>query len=381
MSRSVIVNVDDNEPTRYFRARILTAAGFEVLDAAAGAAALELVESRSPDLILLDVHLPDIDGTEVCRRIRNMSSGASLIVIQISASAIGARQATISLDNGADAYLTEPVDPDVLVATVRAMLRLRNAEKSLVLTNQRLESVNRELKRVNDDLEQFAFAASHDIQEPLRTITSLLQLLEQQTVDRLDDRQKMFLRYALDAASRMRNLVQAILAYSQIGRDDTTTLRPVNLNAIYATVLQNLSDQISESKATISLEGQLPTIMCEPIQLTQLLQNLFTNAIKYRREEEPLRIRVLARMDDSGMWQISIQDNGMGIESKYLDHIFAPFKRLHGQEIPGTGIGLAYCRRIVEICGGKIWAESEPGKGSTFIFTLRPAVAEAAIKE
>lgn len=380
MSRSVIVNVDDNEPTRYFRARILTAAGFEVLDAATGAAALTLVENSSPDLILLDVHLPDINGTEVCRRIRSMSSGASLIIVQISASAVGATQATISLDNGADAYLTEPVDPDVLVATVRAMLRLRNAEKSLLLANQRLETVNKELKRVNDDLEQFAFAASHDIQEPLRTITSLLQLLEQQIADRLDERQKMFFGYVLDAATRMRNLVLAILSYSQIGRGDASALQPVDLNVVYANVLEILRDPIEESKVVIQMKGRLPVVSCQQAQLSQLFQNLLINAIKYARPEEPPRIHITSQMNDAGLWQIEIKDNGIGIESKYLDHIFVPFKRLHGQEIPGTGIGLAYCRRIVEICGGKIWVESELGKGSTFIFTLKPAVSESALQ-
>lgn len=376
MNSQVIINVDDNEPTRYFRARILKRAGFEVYDAATGAAALALVEKYSPDLILLDVHLPDLDGREVCRRIRGITSGPSVIVVQISASALGAMQATNALDNGADAYLTEPVDPDVLVATVRAMLRLRDAEKSLFLTNQKLESTNKELQRLNDDLEQFAFAASHDIQEPLRTMTSLLQLLQQQISDRLDERQNMFLGYVLDAATRMRNLVMAILSYSQVGRGVGATLRPVDLNSVYAKVLDNLRDQIAESQAVIQVRGRLPIVQCEPVHLSQLLQNLLINAMKYIRPNVPPHIVLEADLEESGLWRIAIHDNGIGIEPQNLDRIFVPFKRLHGQEIPGTGIGLAYCRRMVDFCGGRIWAESEPGKGSTFFFTLKPAEGE-----
>jgi len=176
----VLLNIDDHEVARYARSRILTAAGFRVYDAGTGEETLALAEKHRPDLILLDVHLPDINGIEVCRRLKqSRQPDSSIMVLQISASARSAAHAKEALDAGADTYLMEPVDPDVLVATVKALLRLHHAERSLVHTNLQLEIVNKELQRSNQDLQQFAFAASHDLQEPLRTISVFAQLIEQ----------------------------------------------------------------------------------------------------------------------------------------------------------------------------------------------------------
>ena len=226
-----ILNVDDNEPSRYVKSHILSHAGFTVYEAGTGKAALELLAQHNPDLILLDVNLPDVHGFEVCRQIKSTPSLASVIVLHISASATGAPQATAALDGGADAYLTEPVDPDVLVATVKALLRLRKAERELSSANERLQTVNRELQRSNEDLEQFAFAASHDLQEPLRTVTSFAGLLERSARNKLTGAELEYLNYITDGSHRMRALIDDLLRYSQIGQKPEST-QTVDLDAV-----------------------------------------------------------------------------------------------------------------------------------------------------
>ena len=215
----VLLNVDDHGVSRYARGRILSSEGFRVYDAASGEEALAFFEKYDPDLILLDVHLPDVDGIEVCRRLK-LKQQASVMVLQISASALSAAHAKAALDAGADAYLMEPVDPDVLVATVRALLRLHHAERALTQANRQLEILNKELQRSNQDLQQFAFAASHDLQEPLRTISTFSQLLEREFGDQLNEKQRGYFQRVAAGASRMSVLIRDLLAYSQAGRGD-----------------------------------------------------------------------------------------------------------------------------------------------------------------
>jgi signal transduction histidine kinase len=361
----VVVNVDDHEPARYAKRRTLTRAGFVVYDAGSGAEALQLVNQHSPDLVLLDVNLPDISGIEVCRSVK--SANVSVMVLQISASATAAPHAIKALNSGADAYLTEPVDPDVLVATIGALLRLRTAERELAAANQRLESANRELARSNEDLQQFAFVASHDLQEPLRTVSSFAGLLERAAGSRLTETERQFVHYVLDGADRMRVLIQDLLHYSQVGRKPSSR-EPVSLRAVLDATIENLRELIAETGAEIETD-ELPLVAGDEAQLGHVFQNLLSNALKYRRDGVTPRIRIAASREN-GDWLIVIEDNGIGIDRRHWDSIFAPFKRLHSQEIAGTGIGLAVCRRVIEAHAGRIWVESRVGEGSTFRFTL-----------
>jgi PAS domain S-box-containing protein len=230
-----------------------------------------------------------------------------------------------------------------------------------------LQQQKQDLIRSNDELQQFAYVASHDLQEPLRMITSYLELLERRYKGQLDAKADRFIAYAVDGAARMQILIDDLLKYSRVGVR-SYTLEQVNCAVVLQHVLRNLQVAIAESNAIITHDA-LPEVNADITQLTQLFQNLIGNAIKFRRAD-PLKIQIgVERTNDK--WLFSVQDNGIGIESQYCDRIFVIFQRLHNRtDYPGTGMGLAICKKIVERHGGTLWVESTPTKGSTFYFTL-----------
>ena len=231
----------------------------------------------------------------------------------------------------------------------------------------RLRGALTELERSNRDLEQFASVASHDLQEPLRMVASYTQLLAERYAGQFDDKARKYIAYAVEGAIRMQQLVNDLLAYSRVSTRGYP-LKTTDSHAILGEAIRNLAAAIEESKAIIT-NNELPIVRADASQLVQVFQNLLANAIKFRGEACP-HIHVSAR-DEGCEWVFSVRDNGIGIERQYADRIFVIFQRLHTrQEYPGTGIGLALCKRIVERHGGKIWFESEVGKSSTFFFTI-----------
>jgi signal transduction histidine kinase len=235
------------------------------------------------------------------------------------------------------------------------------------IAEQNLQKSLEDLESSNKELQQFAYVASHDLQEPLRMISSYTQLLDRRYKDKLDTDAQEFIRYAVDGAVRMQRLINDLLDYSRVGTRDRA-FEPVDTELILDQVLGNLSMAVEENQAVIEHEN-LPCVMGYPFQLRQLFQNLIINAIKFRGDAPP-RIVISARKRGK-KWIFSFRDNGIGIEPQYRDRIFLIFQRLHTRELyPGTGIGLAICKKIVERHGGSIWVESEPGKGSTFHFTI-----------
>ncbi|AKB27682.1 sensory transduction histidine kinase [Methanosarcina siciliae T4/M] len=245
-------------------------------------------------------------------------------------------------------------------AAARDITELKKAEEILEL---KLE----ELARSNADLEQFAYVSSHDLQEPLRMIASYLQLLQRRYQGELDERADKYIYFAVDGASRMQSLINDLLEFSRV-TTKARELEPTDCESILKYVLSDLEFSIKENEATVSYDS-LPEIMADGTQLTQVFQNLISNAIKFRSKETP-KIHVSAE-NEGDKWRFSVQDNGIGIDPKYAEKIFELFKRLHKREdYPGTGIGLSICKKIIERHGGDIWVESEPGRGSTFYFTL-----------
>lgn len=232
---------------------------------------------------------------------------------------------------------------------------------------ERLTAQAEELRRANEELSQFAHTAAHDLQTPLRNIKTSAQLIARRYQGQLDQAGDQFLQYIANGIDQMQELIEALLAYAREG-ETSARRQPVQVSTVIETVLANLKPEIERTGAKVVCEA-LPVIEADVVQLSQLFQNLIGNATKYRSKEPP-RI-LIAATKQAHKWLFSVQDNGVGIPSGHRDQIFTPLKRLHGPEIPGTGMGLAICKKIVERSGGRIWVESAAGsQGSIFYFTL-----------
>ncbi|HYE38069.1 PAS domain S-box protein [Methylocaldum sp.] len=232
---------------------------------------------------------------------------------------------------------------------------------------ERLAAQAQELARSNAELQEFAYVASHDLQEPLRAVAGCVEIIRRRYQGKLDTRADEVITHAVEGATRMQNLINDLLAYSRIGSRDRP-FEPTDCRSIITTVLANLEVAIRESGAEVTYDD-LPTIVADPGQLIQLFQNLISNAVKFRGDQVPL-IHVGVTKQNSE-WVFTVRDNGIGIEPHYFERIFRIFQRLHARhDYPGTGIGLAICKRVVERHGGRIWVESEPGYGTTFFFTF-----------
>jgi light-regulated signal transduction histidine kinase (bacteriophytochrome) len=254
----------------------------------------------------------------------------------------------------------------LITSAIRDITARKKAEERLV------EMVG-ELKRSNDELQEFAYVASHDLQEPLRMVASCTQLLAKPYKGRLDSNADEFIAFAVDGSNRMQAMIQDLLAYSRAGSNGKV-VRNISIEGTHKIALANLRAVITENDAVVAYDS-LPAMTADDVQLTQNFQNLVGNAIKYRGTAAP-RIFISAEKKAADVWLFSVRDNGLGIEVQYLDRIFVLFQRLHGrEERVGNGMGLAICKKIVERFGGRTWVESQLGKGSTFCFTVPKKVA------
>jgi len=250
----------------------------------------------------------------------------------------------------------------------RANAELKQSRERTAEQARELERLNQELGRSNQELQQFAYVASHDLQEPLRMVASYVQLIERRYKDKLDTDAVEFINFAVDGAKRMQTLINDLLAYSRVSTQGEA-MGQTDVNEAIDRALANLQARITDTGATIRRAGEMPTFKADSGQLARLFQNLVGNALKFCQDRSPV-VEISVEGQDEH-WRFAIRDNGIGIDPKYADRIFIIFQRLHTRtEYDGTGIGLAVCKRIVERHGGLIWFDSTPGEGTTFYFTI-----------
>jgi len=319
---------------------------------------LESLSEGRLDFVLLDLGLPDSIGLGSLDQILAKAPHLPVIVLTGNDDQDAGVEA---IGKGAQDYLVKgKVDADLLRRAIRYAMERKRAEQELAETAA-------ELARSNRELEQFAYVISHDLQAPLRSVSSFARLLSKRYGGQLDEKADQFITHIVDGAKTMQGLIADLLALSRVGTQDQPADR-VDCSEALDQAVENLRAAIEESGAVLN-RAELPAVAANRSQLVQIFQNLVGNAIKYRAEAAPV-IEVSAKLE-GGEWTFSVRDNGIGMEAPYLEEIFLVFRRLHGpDEYSGSGIGLAICKKIVELHGGRIWAESAPGKGSTFCFTI-----------
>ena len=417
-----ILVVDDTAENLRLLSTMLTQSGYTPRCVINGKMALRACNSNPPDLILLDIMMPEMNGYEVCQHLKLEAKTREIPVIFISAKDEVFDKVNAFAVGGVD-YISKPFQFEEVLARIESHLSLRNLQKQLkeqnvllqeeitsrlavektlqeknlilqqeistrravekalqeqnlvlqqeISNRQRAESAllksNQELARSNAELEQFAYVASHDLQAPLATIASYAQLLEKRYKDQLDSKASKFIDNIVQGCTRMQTLIDDLLEYSRVGRSQKP-FQLTDCNHAVEQALANLQGAIRETQAVVTY-SELPAVMGDISQLVQLFQNLVGNSIKYRHNAPPV-VHIIACKQEKD-WLFSVSDNGIGIATQHQARIFQIFQRLHTQkEYSGTGIGLAICQKIVERHGGYIWVESKPGQGSTFYFTV-----------
>ena len=357
-----ILIVDDSPEDRETYRRFLSpAAGeFQIAEAETGEEGLAACRTQPPDCILLDYNLPDLNGIEFLAQLVDQAAPYPSAVVMLTGHGNEAI-AVEAMKKGAQDYL---IKGDITSAELNRAVR--NAIEKMSLTRA-MEQQRRELERSNRELEQFAYAASHDMQAPLRHIQGFCELLQRRYQGKLDKEADEFIDYIVKSVRHMQALVSDLLNFSRAGTQQLK-LESTDFNDVVQHARENLDTVIQDSGGQVTFDP-LPTISADRTQMVQLLQNLISNGIKYHGDAAP-RVHLSAKVQKRQV-RFSVRDNGIGIEPAYTEEIFKIFTRLHGEsEYPGTGIGLATCEKIVDRHGGKLWVESQPGQGSVFYFTI-----------
>ncbi|GEM_PF-849341 len=415
-----ILLVDDEPANLLALEAVLESLGQNLVKAHSGEEALRQLIKMDFSVILLDVMMPGMNGFETAKLIRLRDRNRHTPIIFLTAMEKAETEMFRGYSLGAIDYLVKPFVPAVLRSKVLVLIDIYRKTEEVIQLNHKisarageLEALSSDLKsenekrkqtekelqkseevlknlnvnlearivdrtavieerslqltRTNAELEQFVYSASHDLQEPLRTMTSFLQLLERRNPDKLDAESKQFIQFAIKCSENMRNLINGLLEYSQVTLKEKQ-FQNVDCNLLVRRILEQLNGSITESGAKVEILS-MPEVYGEPVLLGQLFQNLIGNALKFCKDRPP-QVQVGAKKHE-GQWLFWVQDNGIGIEPRFFQQIFRLFQRLHNrEEYLGAGLGLAVCQKTVELHGGKIWCESELGKGSRFCFTI-----------
>jgi signal transduction histidine kinase len=370
---ALILNVDDTESNRYVKTRILKRAGFEVIEATSGGEALELVASRHPDLVLLDVKLPDANGRDICARIKGDPATASVAILQTSAMHVEMRDRIASLDAGADGYLVEPMEPEELLANVRALLRMRRAEQERTRALEALQDADRRK-------DEFLAMLAHELRNPLAPIRNAVEILRLSGDRQVRDRARDLVGRQVEHLAR---LVDDLLEVSRITRGKVALQKlPVRLESIVRSALDVARPLMDSQRHHVSVDSTATTdlwIEADPVRMSQVLGNLLHNAAKFTPAGGEIRV-ITALRDDAV--EIAVEDNGVGIPADVLPGIFELFAqadRSLDRAQGGLGIGLSLVKGLVEMHGGRVSATSAgAGQGSRFTVRLPRSLVTAA---
>jgi signal transduction histidine kinase len=365
-----VLLVEDNPADRDLILGELGKGEFEIIsDVVLTAEAFrQRIRTNCPDVVLADYNLGQWRGTEALEILRDEGLDVPLILVS---GALGAVTAVECIKQGVTDYVLKDSLSRLSVA-LRGALKDKHAREERKRGQESLAQKVEELARSNADLEQFAYVASHDLQEPLRMVSAYTQLLAERYKGKLDEQADKYIQYAVDGAARMQSLIKDLLAFSRVATQETA-IASTDCNKVVELAMENLRAAILESGAQVT-HGPLPLLPASSSQLRQVFQNLIGNAIKFRGSETPI-VQISAQKQ--GMdWTFSVADNGIGISPEYAESVFIIFNRLHTRvEYPGNGIGLAICKKIVERHGGKIQAVPHQGNGTIFNFTLPAQIA------
>jgi signal transduction histidine kinase len=367
--------IEDSEDDRLLLTDVLESNGFlvQARQVTTAAGTRDALASETWDLILADFYLPGFDATQALRIYKE--SGLDIPFIVVSGS-IGEDIATETMRNGAHDYLLKDHLARLPVAVERELREAENrrlrreAERERQMQSDELAQRAEQLYRSNKDLERFAYLAAHDLQEPLRTIRLYIGMLVKK-YGRGDAETDAILDFIQGNAARMQGLIQGLLDYSRVTHHPDLRTKRVDANEELEHAIEQLRETVDETGAVIT-HDPLPHVTADPVQLCQVFSNLLSNAMKYRKSKETPRIHVSARQR-SGETVFSVTDNGIGIDPAFHDQIFQIFRRLHRDEYPGVGVGLALAKRLIENHRGRVWVESEEGRGATFFFSIPAA--------
>jgi signal transduction histidine kinase len=363
--------VDDVEENLLAVQAVLEPLGHRLLLASSGEEALRHLLTDEIGVIVLDVQMPGLDGFETAKHIKDRDRTRDIPIVFLTALGGEIEHRLQGYAAGAVDYLAKPVDADILRAKVRVFLELHIATQELREQGEELERRTRELERSNADLEQFSYVASHDLQEPLRVIAGYLELLTDQVRHELDQEARTWIDRAGESAARMSSMIKDLLTYARAGTGGGDS-EVVDLDDAVARALESVSASVRESGADIQRPRGLGRVTAVSLDVERVLQNLLSNAIKYRSERDAAVVVDAHR--EHGEVVVSVCDNGRGVPDADLERVFGRFERVDGEPYPGTGLGLAVCRRLVERAGGRIWmTRNAPGPGVTVRFTLPAA--------
>jgi signal transduction histidine kinase len=369
--RPAVLLVDDRPENLVALEAVLAPLDVNILQAGSGDDALRHLLASDVSVILLDVQMPDLDGFETAARIKQRQRTRDTPIIFLTAISSQHEHVLRGYSSGAVDYLAKPVDPDILRAKVSAFVELDAKTRQLERQGAALEAKSSELERVNSELEQFAYVASHDLQEPLRLVCGYLDLLMGGESDTIGPEEREYMRRAMAAAERMSVLIRDLLALSTAG-SRTPPTGTADLAKALSTALENLAVTLAEQGASVRAEP-LPDAKGDTDELVRVFQNLVGNAVKFAGDGPPT-VRVWAERG-TGEWEVCVTDDGVGMPAEDTERVFGMFERLDRDRSAGSGLGLALCRKIIERHGGRIWLTSSPGEGTTVHFTLPAAGA------